>query len=121
MCGLNGVLYQVDLLTGHNNDAGALVITGLKSLLVKTQMKLLGDLGYSHNSIITPDPFQPQQWRNIQKGLRPVVETVIGLVKNWRVTSDTFRGYPELQAMAVMVCYQLTAIRLKDFPLRQEK
>lgn len=68
--------------------------------------------------LVTPTLFSDKQWRNRQKGLRAVVETVIGLVKNWEVARDRFIGAPELQALALLAVYQLTAQRLKDFPLR---
>lgn len=124
-------IYQVDLMTGHNNDRGAFDISGLKAFLVSNNEKLLADSGmcqyncvptlsgYSHHLLVTPEKSQNQQWQNTQKGLRAVVETVIGLVKNWEVARDRFRGHPELHALALRIVYQLTAVRLLQSPLRQ--
>lgn len=132
ICCIDGRLYQVDLLTGHNNDSGkslqivfsfltfkgALILTGMKQYLLKHKIKLLADAGYSFCMLVTPDHGSPRKWNNFQKGMRSVVETTIGLVKFFAVTNDKFLGSPELHTMAVHVCYQLTAMRLKEFPLR---
>jgi hypothetical protein len=119
VCGLEGRLYQVDLLTGHNNDSGAFNITGLKSFLIQNQIRLLADSGYSHHLLETPNDLQPKSTNMYQKGLRSIVEAVIGLVKNWRITSTVFRGSPEFQTVAVLTCFQLTAMRLNHSPLRE--
>jgi len=111
-------IYDVQLLQGHNNDQGALHITQMDNFISEHQIKMIGDLGYWHARIVTPEPSYPSAWRKTQMALRSVVETVIGLVKNWGIAGSVFRGSPELQALAVMVAYQLTAIRLKELPLR---
>ena len=119
ICGHDGTVFQIDLLTGHNNDAGALNITNMKEFLSEHNIKLLADLGYSRHTLVTPSVGNPVEWQNTQKGLRAVVETVIGMAKFFSVASDTFRGFPELHAIGVMVVWQLVAIRLKEYPLRR--
>lgn len=43
--GHDSTIYQVNLLTGHNNDAGALILTKMKEFLVQNDIKLLSDAG----------------------------------------------------------------------------
>jgi hypothetical protein len=43
---------------------------------------------------------------------------VIGNIKNWAVAKQVFRGTPEMQTMALLVVYQLSARKLKQAPLR---
>lgn len=123
-------IYQVDLFQGHNNDKGAYLKSGLNLDLVGGNIKLLADggayncywsniLGYSHCQLVTPNKgTHDQSWNNRQKALRSVVETVIGLVKNWEAAHFVFRGRPATQAMALLICYSLTAQRLLEQPLR---
>jgi hypothetical protein len=42
------------------------------------------------------------------------LETVIVLVKNWKVAWDRFIGSPEIQALALLAVYQLTAQKLNS-------
>jgi hypothetical protein len=53
--GLNGEIYQVDLLCGHNNDPGAFEISSLKKFLVTHQIKLLSDSRNKHYLFETHD------------------------------------------------------------------
>jgi hypothetical protein len=117
--GLDGKIYETTLLMGHNNDAGAFNLTGVREFIEQHQIRLLADLGYSHYLLVTPEKYMPQNWKNKQKALRSIVEVVIGFVKNWRVTAEDFFGSSELQSMALMICYQLTAKRLKKSPIRE--
>jgi hypothetical protein len=81
VCGLEGQIYQVDLLSGHNNDAGALIITNMKEFLVTHQIKLLADSSYHHHLLETPNNNMSNERNNTQKSLRSVVEAVIGQVR----------------------------------------
>ncbi len=74
--------------------------------------------GYSFEYLITPDKSRPVSWNNKQKSLRSVVETAIGFVKLYCFAAERVTVCPELQELSLMVCYQLTNIILKDFPLR---
>jgi hypothetical protein len=125
-------IYQVNFLTGHNNDAGAFKITGLNASLFTKKVKLLADggsllcsnlltyhQGYSHCTLVTPDQLKGKAWNNTQKSNRAIVETVFGQVKNWEVARNVFRGAPEIQTLALLVVYQLTAQKLRDSPLRE--
>jgi len=107
-------IYRVDLLSGHNNDRGAFNITGLKQFLVDHQQKMLADAGcmflaISHYLKVIPITcWSPQR----------LTRTESGLVKNWEVARDRFIGSPEIQALALLAVYQLTAQKLNSFPLR---
>lgn len=59
-------------------------------------------------------------WNNKQKGLRAVVEAVIGYVKQWDVAHHTFVGAPEVQQLALMTVYNLANHMLTQYPLRNE-
>lgn len=114
---LFGQLIDVHLGLGHNNDRGMFRISGLNTFIEMNQIFLLADKGYSHDRLVTPDDDMPRSWNNWQKGLRSRVEAVIGMVKHYSCCAVTFRQNPELQQYALMVCYQLQAMMLKDFPL----
>jgi hypothetical protein len=40
-------------------------------------------------------------------------------MKNWAIAKHVFRGAPEMQTMALLVVYQLSARKLARAPLRQ--
>jgi hypothetical protein len=65
--------------------------------------------GYSHYCFIIPDLGQSRAWNNEQKAHRSIVETVIGNVKNWTIAKHVFYGAPEMQTIALLVLYQLSA------------
>jgi hypothetical protein len=130
--GLDSQMYQVTLHTGHNNDPGAWNISGVHSYVeLATSNSWLTEvppflnyarspmLGYSHYCLITPDLGQSRAWNNEQKAHRSIVETVIGNVKNWAIAKHVFRGAPEMQTMALLVVYQLSARKLARAPLKQ--
>lgn len=43
--GLDSRIYQVNLLTGHNNDQGAFSISGVRHFIEENNIKLLADGG----------------------------------------------------------------------------
>jgi hypothetical protein len=47
VCGLDGVLYDVKLLLGHNNDQGAFWLTGMRDKINEENILLLADSEYS--------------------------------------------------------------------------
>lgn len=114
---LSGQLYNVQLGLGHNNDRGMFRLTKLDQFLSQNNCYLLADKGYSHDYLITPDDDMPKVWNDQQKGLRSRVEAVIGLVKHYSCCSMTFRQGPELQQYAILICYQLQALMLKEYPI----
>lgn len=116
---LSGQLLNVHLGLGHNNDRGMFRITKMDERIEQDQVYLLADRGYSHHRLIIPDDNESQEWNNQQKGVRARVEMVIGLVKHFSVCSLVFRQSPELHEIALMTCYQLQAMLLREFPLVQ--
>lgn len=101
------------------------------------EIKLLADRGFSNIRLVVPIPAFGRIWNNTQMSKRSVVETVIGTffllffcvgirlhaysvgrVKTWKAANHRFRANPELQALALMVIYQLANIRLKQSLIR---
>jgi hypothetical protein len=115
---LNGVIFEAKVLLGHNNDKGALNITGTKQFMEDKNLYWLADGGYSYHRLIRPNDTESDSWNNEQKSLRSIVEVVAGMAKNWRVMDEKFRPRPELQELIIMIVYNLTNMYLKKFPLR---
>jgi hypothetical protein len=116
---LAGRILSVHLGLGHNNDKGMFNRTGLRSWLEQHGYRVLTDRGYLHHLVVRPDDdLHSTQWNNMQKGLRSVVETVAGMVKNFGIARETSRIAPEWQEMALMICYHFTARKLNEYPLR---
>lgn len=115
---LQGVLLDVKIVLGHNNDKGTFKITETHQKMDQLQLKWLADGGYGYHRLVTPDDRRSKEWNNTQKSLRSIVEVVAGLAKNYAICRDQFGGNPELQEMIIMSVYQLTNINLKEYPLR---
>jgi hypothetical protein len=49
------------------------------------------------------------------------VETVIGLTKNFNAVHAKFTQSELLQELVIIIAYQLTAMRLRNFPLRVKR
>lgn len=90
----------------------------MKEFIEQQQINILRDGGYHHHRIISPDESKEIDWNQTQKSLRSVVETAIGLTKNYQVAGGKFLGTPELQQLGLLAIYQLTNIMLKAYPLR---
>ncbi|KAL6074212.1 DDE Tnp4 domain-containing protein [Balamuthia mandrillaris] len=117
---LEGVLLDVHFALGHNNDQGTYALTGMRAFLQGNGLKLLADGGYKDVvSLVCPDDKKGRSWNNQQKALRSVVEVAIGMVQHYSYAAQKAQQTPELQALALMCCYQLANINLKRFPLRQ--
>lgn len=114
---LTGVPWRVDLSLGHNNDQGVFNLSKMRDFIEEKQICLLADRGYSHHRLVTPDDHRPEVWNNLQKSLRSKVELVIGLTKNFSLAAAVFRGPPEQQEVALIICYQLEAMMLQEYPL----
>ena len=117
MVSLTGHILSVTFLKGHNNDQGSFRKTHLDTFLEDHELKWLADRGYTHHRLVTPTTLETQGWNNQQKGLRSLVEVIFGFVRNWAFASDKARLSPELQAIMLMVAYQLTEMMLQDYPL----
>jgi len=81
-------------------------------------IKLLADGGYSNAMLVTPDKSMDTKWNDVQKSLRSIVETVVGMAKNWGTTGQKFRMNPEVQELVLMIVYNLVQLNLLSFPLR---
>lgn len=115
---LAGKILQVIFGLGHNNDQGMMHLTHFTEWLYRSGVRAVADRGYAHPNLVTPSPAEDDYWNNTQKGLRSVVETVIGFVKCFSFAAQTCRISPELQEMGLMICYHLTARYLREFPIR---
>ena len=118
VCALSGPFYNIQLLLGHNNDQGSFNITGMKRMLEELGLYWAADSGYSHHCLVCPDDERSAIWNQKQKSLWSVVETVIGLVKVFRIATEVFRLSPEKQELALICVYQLTNLSLLEYPLR---
>lgn len=115
---LTGSLLSVIFGLGHNNDQSMFNRTEFGTYLAENGLKWLADGGYKNINLITPDKYLPVVWNNEQKKLRSIVEVVIGFVKLYLFAGQRVRVAPELQELGLMVCYQLTQIILREFPIK---
>jgi len=111
---LNGQILSVWFSKGHNNDQGLFNIT-FKETLEQSNVIGLGDRGYTHSLIVSPDDVE-QKLQVIQSGQRAVVEIVIGMVKIWQFAAEKVSQPPELQVLGLKVIYELTNMLLMQFP-----
>ncbi|KAL6051489.1 DDE Tnp4 domain-containing protein [Balamuthia mandrillaris] len=118
VCTLDGEILDVQLLLGHNNDKACYKLSGIRVLLHQNGIRLLADDGYSDCMLVTPTYRNNRRWQQAQKDHRSIVEVAIGMVQNFRFAREKARQSPAVQAMALLVCYQLTNIYLKKYPLR---
>jgi hypothetical protein len=104
---------------GHNNDQGMCHRTKFFEWLEERGLKVLGDRGYRHVRVITPDTLlHDKDWNDTQKGFRSVVESVAGYAKCWGFANARCRISPELQEIGLLIIYHFVARLLRDFPLR---
>lgn len=118
ICDLRGRLIHVSLGMGHNNDQGFFGLTKIGELLERHNIKLLGDGGYHHYLLVTPDITKSQEWNNKQKSLRSCVETVAFIAKCWEFAASKVRVNPELQQVGLMSIYFFVAKMMREYPLR---
>ena len=81
-------------------------------------IKLLADGGYSFRNLVTPNTTKSNEWNNRQKSERSIVEITIYLIKTWGLANKTVFSI-EKQEMALYVIYQLQAMKLLKYPIRQ--
>lgn len=115
---IDGDILNVQLLMGHNNDQGSFNQTAMAELLERLQLLWLADKGYHHHRLVKPNDAKSATWNNRQKGLRSIVEVVIGLVKNFVFAAQTVRLSPELHACLLIAIYELTQLVLREYPIR---
>jgi len=115
---LSGRLWNVTLGLGHNNDQGMLILTEMKDFLRQHNLTWVADNGYHFYRLEVPNSSKPEEYNNLLKGYRSVVETVIGLAKVYATAGGIFRLSPELQELVLLVVYQFTGKFLMDYPLR---
>jgi hypothetical protein len=113
--GFNGKVYEVAIGKGHNNDKAMFNITGMKMHTELNQLTLLADRGYLHHRIVTPASVD---WSNCSSSHRVIVENVFAQVKKFAAASATFRQSPEIQALSIVVCFELVAQKNKGNPQR---
>jgi len=105
VCGLDGKFFSVMLTLGHNNDSGAIKLTGMSAILKESDIKLLADSGYplSNINLVTPDKSISVAWNNKQKRLRSMIEKSIGLGKAWALL------YGDLitHEISILLCYEI--------------
>lgn len=97
----------------------AFELSGLKDFISIKEYRLLGDKGYSHVQLVTPDAHLPAAFRLEQKQLCSVVERVAAFSKCWEVANGRFRQNPEVQSQVLYVVYSLVAMILRDHPLSE--
>jgi hypothetical protein len=119
VCGLQGAVFDVTIGKGHNNDQAMFILSGMKFHTELNQLNLLADRGYHHHRITTP---ASPEWTKFSSHHRVIVENVIGQAKQFAVASAVFRQSPELQALVLVVCFELVAEKnqhneLRYFPL----
>lgn len=115
---LSGVIYNVQLGNGRNNDQGMLRLTALDRFLEDNDLYWLADKGYHHHRLVTPNKENTRKWNEEQAGLRSVVEATFGNVQRFSLASSRVRQTPELQKTALMIIYTIVNRRLKQHPLR---
>jgi hypothetical protein len=114
---LQGLIWNVHLGLGGNNDMGMLKHSKVDTLLENWKIYLLADRGYVGSNLITPRDMADENMNQIHKRLRSIVEKVFGFIKNWEVAAGRFRLSPEAQRISLMIIYQLAALIMKEFPL----
>ena len=115
---MKGIIVDVILGLSHNNDQEMLKLTKTDQFLEHADVWWLVDRDYTHIHLVVPDDRKyDKEWNNTQKGLRSVVETVIGCVKAYSPAGSKFRQSPELQQLALLTIYNIVNMRLKEYPL----
>jgi len=97
---MDGIIYDVKLLLGHNNDQGAFSLTRMRETITQENIRLLTDSGYSSSHLVTPDDEKSRTWNHTQKGLRSVVEVAIGMVQHYVLAAERVYQNPETRAGA---------------------
>lgn len=102
---LKGRMMDLVIARGHNNDMAVYRLSGIDAFLAENNMFLLADGGYSDIKLVTPDRERDQEWNEIQKKKRSVVEMVFARVKSFFVAAIKCRHSPEMQTHALRIVY----------------
>lgn len=129
----SGLILDVSLFKGHNNDLGFviefflfLLLIILKSAFNRSKMVeilheknliLLGDGGYNNCRILNPAMADVHGCNMEQQVRRSIVEIIIGVVQNWKVANEKWKSPSiELQVQSILVCCELAQLRLLFSP-----
>lgn len=94
-------------------------MSGWPDSLRKLGVSLFADGGYSDSVLRTPDGFKEGSLARLELcNHRSVVETALGLVANFRYSSERFKGTAVRHAMVLIICYELTQWKLMRSLLR---
>jgi len=115
---LAGNILNVRLVMGHNNDQGTFNLTLMRNFLEQQQLYWLADKGYHHHRLVCPNKTHSVSWNNRQKGLRSIVEVIVGLAKTFAFAAGKANMSPELHACYILVVYELTEMNVREFPIR---
>lgn len=85
------------------------------------QLNLFADGGYSDSMLATPGKYVDHSKAKIDLcALRSIVETALGIVGYFKISSNKFRGTPFEQVMCIIICYELTQWKMMKSLLRAE-
>jgi len=114
---LTGELYDVSILLGHNNDAGAYRITEMDKFLLQYGLTLAADNGYRHSHLLCPDSKQPNN--SMLLAARSVVETPFAYVRLFRIAKEKCQlKNLVMHAYALLCAFQLVALKCLKRPFR---
>ncbi len=116
---LRGIIYNVTLGLGHNNDQGMFDSTGVREVLEQHNLNWLADSGYHHNRLVCPRR-ESRQWDEMQASLRSIIEVVFSHVHSYKFSSGKVRQSPELQSIGLMIIYNLVNWDLTTHPIRPQ-
>lgn len=116
--GLDGSIYSVVVLLGHNNDQGSFNTTNVGTFLGAHKIKLAADLGYSNSNLVTPKNVK-SNLNHEQLKTRSIVEIIFGFVKTYLFGRNkcTFRSVA-LISTGLLAIYQLAALNINLYPIR---
>lgn len=119
VCGVNGIIYNIQLALGHNNDKGVFILTKMSDFLEEHQIRFGADRGYkSHHRVVKPSDSQSKEWNAKLCGIRSAVEVSIGMAETYSAAGEQCWLGLELHELVVMCAYQLTNMKLKQYPMR---
>jgi hypothetical protein len=125
MVSLTGVLYDVQIALGHNNDKGVFNLT-VRDYLEQENLTGLADRGYSHPLLVRPDNTDiaeclgfptVEAYGSSHAAARSPAEIINSSTKSWAFASQVCGTSPEFQAFGLMTVYYLVAMKMRLSPL----
>jgi len=116
---LTGILYDVQIALGHNNDKGLFNLS-IREYVESMNITGLSDRGYSHSQLIRPDNREiaeilryptVEAFGSSHAAARSPAEIVNSVTKNWEFASKVCSQSPEFQAFGLMTIYYLVAMK----------